>query len=156
MRAGYTQFSGDADPSDRRHGTFYAPLPTAGAFARFPFYALANLRDVFGQVILTPSEATRVRLDLDLLRLENPSDLWYFGGGATQNQGGVFGYAGRPSGGGSGLATLAALGVDHSFDDRNSLSFYYGHAFGGEVVRSTFPVDPAGDLILLEYNLKFP
>jgi hypothetical protein len=156
VRAGYTWFSGDGNPNDGLHTTFYAPLPTARLYARFPFYTLANLRDAFGQLLLSPSRDTRIRLDLDLLSLDRSADLWYVGGGATQNQGSIFGYAGRPGGGGRRLATLVGLGLDHTFDEHNSLSVYYGYAWGGEVVRQSFPADTRGSLFLVEYNLSLP
>ena len=54
LRAGFDYGSGDRNPNDRTHGTFFQLLPTPRGYARFPFFNLMNIRDVFGEVILRP------------------------------------------------------------------------------------------------------
>lgn len=45
IRGGYFFGSGDKNPNDNRHGTFFEVLPTPRPFARFPFFNLMNLED---------------------------------------------------------------------------------------------------------------
>lgn len=154
VRAGYSYASGDGSPLDRRHGTFYAPLPAGRTFARFPVYALANVHDLYGQLILAPGKDTTARVDLHLLDLDTPQDLWYVGAGATQNQGGIFGYAGRPSQGASGLGTLLDFTLRHKINDTNEVELYVGHVFGGGVVNRTFPLGDGATWMYVDYTLK--
>src|SRR5262249_14237670 len=48
FRGGFFYSSGDNDPSDGVHGTFFAVLPTPRVYARFPFFNEMDNRDVFG------------------------------------------------------------------------------------------------------------
>jgi hypothetical protein len=90
MRAGINSGSGDTDPNDGTHGTFFQLLPTAWLYAQFPFYNMMNNQDVFAQWIVDPHPMVSLRLDLHWLRLNSSQDLSYFGGGATKND--LFGY----------------------------------------------------------------
>jgi hypothetical protein len=104
LRGGYDYRSGDGNPNDGTHGTFFQVLPTPRVYARFPFFNMMNTRDAFGELILRPSKALTIRTDIHSLALANRNDLWYSGGGMFQPW--TFGYTGRPSGGHAGLATL--------------------------------------------------
>jgi hypothetical protein len=95
LRASWFRSTGDDDPADDRHGTFFQILPTPRPYARTPFFNLMNLEELAGSLILRPSTSTTVRLDLRGLRLTEEGDLWYSGGGAFETE--SFGYAGRPS-----------------------------------------------------------
>ncbi len=152
LRVGYSAYSGDGNPSDGTHGTFFAPLPTARQFCRFPFYTMANLDDVFASLQLKPTPKTAVRLEVHGLSLDSPNDLWYSGAGATQASG-TFGYTGRPSGGHRGLATVYDIEVDQHLDRDSSLGLYYGVASGGPVVKTNFGGSSASAW-MLEYDLK--
>lgn len=156
LRGGYSFFSGDANPGDNVHGTFVPLLPTIRAYAMMPFYSEMNLQDAFLTLTVKPGDETTARTDLHLLRLADPADLWYAGSGATRNSGSINGFAGRPGGGASSLATVVDLQVDHQLDADNKLTFYVGHAFGGGVVRATYPAHPDATFLFLEYNLRFP
>ena len=54
LRTGYFLGSGDRNPSDATHETFFQELPTPRPFARFPLYNLMNNEDGFAQLTLTP------------------------------------------------------------------------------------------------------
>ena len=82
LRGGYFYGTGDDNPNDRQHGTFFQVLPTPRIYARFPFYNLMNNRDAFAEVILRPHPKWTIRSDAHFLRLSNKNDLWYTGGGA--------------------------------------------------------------------------
>ncbi len=155
VRGGFSYYSGDSNPLDNVHGTFIAPLPTIRVYALTPFYSESNLQDLFLQLMLKPGPQTAARLELHNLRLAQAADLWYVGAGATRRTT-INGYAGRPSGGNTGLANLLDLGVEHQIDANHKLSAYFGHVFGGPVIQSSFPANPNGNFFFLEYNLKLP
>ena len=48
ISAGYSYGSGDGNPNDSRHGTFFQVLPTPRQYARFPFYNMMNNEDLYG------------------------------------------------------------------------------------------------------------
>jgi Alginate export len=136
LRLGYDRSSGDGDPNDGAHHTFFQILPTPRIYAQLPFYNLMNSADAFAQVLLQPHAKVSVRLDYHWLRLSESADLWYSGGGAFKND--VFGYAGTPSSGRSDLAHLVDASVTVLLSSQVTLGLYYGHAFGQGVVRGTF------------------
>jgi len=136
LRVGYYRSSGDSDPGDRRHRTFFQVLPTARMYAQFPFFNAMNNQDLFAQLLLKPHPRIGIRTDYHWLRLTEAADLWYAGGGATNAD--VFGFAGTPSGGRRELAHLVDVGITASLIDRLTAYVYYGRAFGQGVVRQTF------------------
>ncbi len=97
LRAGYTYGSGDSNPNDNTHGTFFQILPTPRPYARFPFFNMMNTEDAFGSMILRPHAKVTISSEYHSLRLTNPADLWYSGGGVYQPW--TFGYTGRATSG---------------------------------------------------------
>lgn len=152
IRAGYSHSTGDGDTTDDRHGTFFQVLPTPRVYARFPFFNLMNARDGFGEVILRPSPKLTVRADAHVLRLTDANDLWYQGGGAFEPD--TFGYAGRPSGGSTGLGALYDGSGDYLVNRHLTVSGYYGYAAGGSVPKSIY-VDRAGQFGYVEAMFRF-
>jgi hypothetical protein len=136
LRVGYDRSSGDDDPADGRHGTFFQMLPTARQYAQLPFFNAMNDGDLFAQLILTPVARLFLRADYHWLELSEARDLWYAGSGATNDD--VFGYSGAPSGGTRALAQLVDISLGIQLLKQLSANIYYGHAFGGRAVRATF------------------
>ena len=83
--------SGDGNPNDITHGTFFQVLPTPRPFARFPFFNMMNNEDAFGMLILRPHNGLTVSSEFHSLRLANAKDAWYIGGGVYQPW--IFGYS---------------------------------------------------------------
>ncbi len=146
LRAGYYLGSGDGNPSNSQHGTFFPILPTPRPYARYPFYNESNLQDLFVQAILrsaprqgspagTPPIWT-IRTDAHALTLADPNDLWYAGGGAFQNS--TFGYQGRPSGGNRNLALLLDASIDYQASRNLGLTLYTAYANGGNVISGSY------------------
>ena len=136
LRAGYDHASGDHDPLDATHGSFFQVLPTPRVYARLPFYNMMNTEDVFGELTLKPMKSLAVRADVHALRLADVNDLWYSGGGAFQPA--TFGYSGRPSNGSAGLARLYDISGDYALNPRVSLGMYFGYANGGSVASAIY------------------
>ncbi len=136
LRAGYDRSSGDDTAADDTHGTFFQLLPTARLYAQFPFFNFMNTEDLFAQLILKPHSRVTVRSDYHWLRLTEPADLWYAGGGATNSK--VFGFAGLPAGARRELAYLVDASVTIALLKQLTAYAYYGKAFGQGVVKTTF------------------
>jgi hypothetical protein len=142
LRTGWFRSSGDDDPGDDEHGTFFQLLPTPRVYARFPFYNAMNSNDVFVQVggIKVHPKVT-LQAELHRLTLSNENDLWYAGGGAFEDD--TFGYAGRPSNGSDDLATTLDFQAVYKPTPALDLTFYAARAFGGDVVEAIFESDDA-------------
>ena len=153
IRAGYHRGSGDKDPMDDKHGTFFQVLPTPRPYARFPFFNLMNNEDLMGMLVLRPHPSVTVRGEVHGLRLENRSDLWYLGGGAFQPW--TFGYIGRTTNGNRGLATLYDISADYNLNRHWTISGYFGHAQGHSVTQSIYPKGKDGNLGYVEVTSRF-
>jgi len=152
MRVGINSASGDPDPNDDLHQTFFQLLPTAWLYAQFPFYNMMNNQDVFVQWLLDPHPMVTVRSDLHWLRVNSGNDLAYFGGGATKND--FFGYGGVPAKGHHELAYLAQINVQVRPTSYLSFNAFYAHAFGQGVIDQNF-TGRGGDYGYLEGTVSF-
>ncbi len=139
LRAGWFRSSGDHNPTDGSHNTFFQVLPTPRVYARLPFYNLMNSTDEFVQVMDQPSKRLSLRSDLHWLQLTSGKDDWYQGGGAYDNK--VFGFTGRPGNGHSSFASVFDASADWQTTRNIAINFYYAHAWGKSVVGAIYPVD---------------
>lgn len=153
LRAGYFRSSGDGDPSDATHGTFFQVLPTPRIYARFPFFDLVNNEDVFVQLRLKPHAKIGLRTDVHHLRLSNANDQWYLGGGAFQKN--TFGYTGRPSNGQKTLGTMVDFSLDYAITPNTALTFYIAGVRGGGVPERIYPDGKNSRFAYLEVTKRF-
>ncbi len=138
LRGGWLYASGDRDPSDDRHETFFQMLPTVRRYSLSATYSQMNLSDLFVQTLINPTTRLSIRADLHRLTLARGADRWYFGSGATQNEGRIFGFGTRASAGASDLGTVLEGSADVRVVPRWTVGGYLGSIFGGEVVTRTF------------------
>ncbi|MBI3477386.1 MAG: alginate export family protein [Acidobacteria bacterium] len=153
FRGGYFYSTGDDNPADGQHGTFFQVLPTPRIYARFPFYNLMNNQDAFAEVILRPHPKWTIRSDAHFLRLGNKNDLWYSGGGAFQSS--TFGFVGRPSGGIRSLANVYDANADYQVNPHVTLTGYYAVATGRAVIQKIYPDGGTGQFGYGELSWKF-
>jgi hypothetical protein len=151
LRLGFFRSSGDDDPGDRDHGTFFQIIPTARVYALFPFFNLMNSQDFFFQAIAAPVEGTRIAVTGHWLRATESADLWYAGGGATSDT--FFGFGGVPANGRHELSYLADLELSYTLNRHVTFYAYYGHAFGQGIVNASF-VGKDADYGYLEMTLS--
>lgn len=137
LRAGFFDGSGDSNPNDGRHGTFFQVLPTPRPFARFPFFNMMNNRDRFGMLILRPHGKVTLSAEFHNLQLSEPNDLWYQGGGVFQPW--SFGYVGRAANGRRSLANLYDAGVEYRYRSDLTFSGYLGIAQGLAAIQTIYP-----------------
>ncbi len=153
LRGGYDYASGDKNPNDGTHGTFFQILPTARQYARFPIFNMMNSRDAFGELVLRPAKSVTVRTDIHSLALANKHDLWYSGGGVYQPW--SFGFTGRTSNGQTGLATLYDTSVDYMLNRHLAFAVYYGYAAGKLVITDIYPKGNNANFGYVEANYRF-
>jgi hypothetical protein len=72
LRAGYTWASGDADPLDGTHGTFFPMLPTVRRYAQTATYSQMNHTDLFVQALIRPTGSLGLRADVIRPRAAGP------------------------------------------------------------------------------------
>jgi hypothetical protein len=154
LRAGILWASGDDEPADKRHGTFFQMLPTVRRYAQTALYSQMNSRDVFVQAFARPTSALGLRADVRHVGLATARDHWYFGSGATQGRGTQFGFATRPSYGRRDLATIVELSADYTVSSHWSINGFIGLAEGGQVVRRAF-AGPTMTFVYAENVLQF-
>ncbi len=147
VRGGWLFASGDRNPADNRHGTFFQMLPTVRRYAQTALYSQMNNTDLFAQAMLRPRRDLAVRLDWHRVGLASPRDAWYFGSGATQSRGTVFGFSTRPSNGANTLAAIAEGSADYAISRHWSVNGYLSVGRGGGVVKPAF----AGETMVFGY-----
>ncbi|MGZ5432171.1 MAG: alginate export family protein, partial [Thermoanaerobaculia bacterium] len=152
LRGGLFVSSGDDDPADDEHGTFFQVLPTPRAYARFPFYNAMNSKDAFVQYSMKPHTKVTLVSELHFLKLTEDRDLWYAGGGAFEDR--SFGFAGRPANGSDDLARVLDVSVDYAMNPKTSFTAYAGFARGGDVVDAIFD-DESARFVYVEVTRRF-
>lgn len=153
LRGGFTIGSGDGNPGDGRHGTFFQVLPTPRPYARFPFFNMMNTEDRFGALVLRPHPKVTVSSEFHSLRLSNANDLWYSGGGVFQPW--TFGYSGRATSGRRSLGNLYDVSVEYRATRSMTFMGYFGHAQGLAAMEQIYPNGKSGDFGYVEAVFKF-
>jgi Alginate export len=153
VRGGYYFGSGDKNPNDNVHGTFFQLLPTVRPYSQFPFYDMMNNVDRFAMLVLRPHKRITFKTEEHMLRLASHNDLWYAGGGAYQPW--TFGYQSRSGSGATSLANLFGASIDATINSHFSVSPYYGYAAGKSVIEAIYPKGKDGHLAFLELNYRF-
>jgi hypothetical protein len=153
VRGGYTWGSGDDNPLDNTHGTFFQLLPTPRPYARFPFFNMMNNADIYGAVILRPNSKVTIWSQFDSLRLASRSDLWYTGGGVFQPW--TFGYTGRSTSGSRSLANLYDTSIEYRESRKVTYTVYFGYAQGLAVMEQIYPKGKNGKFGYAELLYRF-
>ena len=153
LRGGYTWGSGDDNPNDKTHGTFFQLLPTPRPYARFPFFNMMNTEDRFGMLILRPHSKITLSSEFHSLRLSDANDLWYSGGGVYQPW--TFGYTGRSTSGRRSLGNLYDTNLEYRMNRRVTLTGYIGYTQGLAVMEEIYPKGKDGEFGYLEALFRF-
>ncbi len=148
LRGGFTMGSGDGNPNDNTHGTFFQILPTPRPYARFPFFNMMNTEDRFGALILRPHSKVTVSSEFHSLRLSNANDLWYSGGGVFQPW--TFGYTGRATSGRRSLGNLYDTSVEYRATRHVTFTAYFGYTQGLAAMEQIYPHGKDGQFGYLE------
>jgi hypothetical protein len=155
FRVGYYLGSGDDDPSDGDHGTFFQMAPGTRKYNMLPYCDLMNIEDAFAQVIMHPTEKLMLRVDYHILRVNEARDRWYMGSGPTQERGDIFGYIGRPSGGNDALSQEVHVLARYKISNHWQLDGSYCHIFGDDIVEGVYGADQDADYASIEVGFAF-
>jgi hypothetical protein len=155
VQVGYYIGSGDGNPNDNVHGTFYQMAPGTRLYNLLPFCDLMNVEDFFVELIAQPCEKLTTRLEYHVWHLENANDLWYMGSGPTQKHGQIFGYIGRPSNGYSDLANEFDFMASYNVNPHLKAIAWYSRVFGGSVVDGVYNKDGNADYASIEVVVEF-
>jgi hypothetical protein len=129
LRVGVNVASGDGDPGDGDHETFFNMLPTNHLYYGYADQlAFQNLVDWFGQIRVKPCAQMEIELILHQFSLQNEDDLQYFGTGAFDRR--AFGYGSRPSRGHTGVATELDAVVNVALHEHVSVQGGYAYMWG--------------------------
>ncbi|MFN0111973.1 MAG: alginate export family protein [Blastocatellia bacterium] len=153
IRAGYFRSTGDGDPNDGTHGTFFQALPTPRIYARTPFFNMMNNEDSFVQLRLKPHARLALRTDAHYLRLSSKRDLWFVGGGAFQKQ--TFGFVGRAVNNTKTMGTFVDVSADVTITPTTVMTFYLAGVRGGDVAKSIYPTGKNLRFAYLELTKRF-
>jgi hypothetical protein len=153
LRGGFTEGSGDGNPNDKTHGTFFQVLPTPRLYARFPFFNMMNTQDSFGALILRPHPKVTVSSEFHSLRLSNANDLWYSGGGVYQPW--TFGYTGRSTSGRRSLANLYDTSFEYRENRKITWTVYLGYAQGLAAMEEIYPTGKNAQFGYIEFLYRF-
>lgn len=154
MRAGTVWASGDGDPADDRHGTFFPMLPSSDRVSRLNAYALMNVVDHWATLELAPHAALDLTGGLHRVSLATGADGWYQGSGASQRAGTYVGVLGLPTRGAERLGTVVETSATWRARRWWTVRGYVGRMAGGDVVAQNF----AGRRLVsgwLESTLRF-
>ncbi len=153
LRGGFTGGSGDGNPNDKTHGTFFQVLPTPRLYARFPFYNMMNMQDSFGALILRPHPKVTVSSEFHSLRLSNANDFWYSGGGVYQPW--SFGYTGRSTSGRRSIGNLYDTSVEYRPTRKITWTAYLGYTQGLAAMETIYPQGKNAQFGYLEFLYRF-
>ncbi len=155
LRAGYYVGSGDSNPGDGEHETFFQMAPGTRKYNLLPYCDLMNTEDLFFQLITHPMKKLMLRVDYHILRLNEADDRWYMGSGPTQRHGRIFGYLGRPTCGEDELAQELDFMINYEINPHWSVMMSYSHIFGGDVVRGVYGENDDADYVSVGMIFKF-
>lgn len=154
LRIGINYGSGDNDPSDSRHQTFFQMLPTSRFYSSSILYNMMNSTDWFVSLILKPADNFTVRPEYHHLDLSQTSDRWYLGSGAMHNNI-ADDFSTRSSNTASNLGQLVDLSISVTVNPNITANVYYGHFFGGDVVRDFYSKRQTVDMGYAELIVNF-
>ncbi len=153
IRTGYNYGSGDENGADGEHNTFFQMMPTARLYSPSLLCNMQNSEDIFVSLTVKPAEPWTVRTEYHRLCLAEKADRWYVGSGPMHTNV-LDDYAARASRG-SNLGHLVDIGVTWQVKPDVTIHGYYGHFFGGDVIRNFFAKRQANDMAYVEVTVNF-
>jgi hypothetical protein len=153
LRVGFREGSGDSNPNDNTHGTFFEVLDTPRQYARTPFFNTMNIQDLYGNLVLRLHAKITASSEYHSLRLASPNDLWYSGGGAYQPW--SFGFTGRSASGRRSLANLYDTNLEYRVNRKLTLTGYLGYMQGLASIELIYPKNKNGRFGFLELLCRF-
>lgn len=155
FRTGYFVGSGDSNPGDGDHETFFQMAPGTRKYQLYPYYDLENNRDFFVELITKPTKKLTSRMDYHIVQLDESADRWYMGTGPTQKSGQISGYIPRPCGGHEALSQEISVMLSYALNPQCNLVAFYDHVWGEGVVKHVYEDNNEADYFSLQIQYKF-
>jgi hypothetical protein len=155
FRTGYFIGSGDSDPSDGDHETFFQMAPGTRKYQMYPYYDLENNKDFFVQLITKPTQKLTTRMDYHIIKLDESEDRWYMGSGPTQESGQISGYIPRNGGGRDALSQEFSIMLSYALSPQCDIAGFYEHVWGEGAIKNVYEKDNDADYFSLEIRYKF-
>jgi hypothetical protein len=152
LRVGVNAASGDGDPTDGRHATFFNLLPTNHLYSGFiDLVEFQNLVDPFVQLRLVPHARVALNLFVHWLKLASRDDARYGGTGAFDRK--AFGYPATPSGGQRDVGVEYDAVATVTLHRAATLELGVSYLDGGDVLRAL----PERDAVFgyVSFELKY-
>lgn len=158
FRIGYFYGSGDDNPYDETHNTFFMLIPTVRLISLTPSYTLMNTNYWMTQIILQSHKKILIRSDYHIVKLSEREDFWYLSSGMMRPD--DLSYLYKSSYNKKDLLKMWDLsifikdiykykGLKIDFD------FYFSHIWGDDVIRKNYPKDKNLTLIYGEFRISF-
>lgn len=155
IRTGLFKSSGDSDPTDNKHETYYPYLPFNRKHSKSLTFGLQNLEDRFLQLITQPHKDLRLELEYHRIKLSEGNDKWYNGGGPIANTGNSFGVSINNTNGSTDFGTSIDFAVNYKINRESQLIFSYSKFYGGSVIKNNFNSKNDQDFAYIEYVHEF-
>jgi hypothetical protein len=140
LRVGVNAASGDDDPDDDDHGTFFNLMPTNHLYYGYADQvAFQNLIDLFAQLKLAPHEKVGLEVALHQFWLVDDDDSRYFGSGAFNPE--LMGFGSAASGGENDVGTEIDVVATVKLHKHLSVAGGYSFMWGGDVFDAGAGVD---------------
>ncbi len=159
LRIGIAYASGDANPQDQTHKTFFNLLPANHKwYGYMDKIAFSNLRNIYIQNIFT-IDIFEFVIDFHIFSLNSSSDSWYTGSGAFNNK--TLGYSTTVTATRVSDIGSPDLGneIDLTLVVRYSSKFWfdigYSRFFGGKIIKQEFPKKSNADWFYTRLNFTF-
>jgi len=158
IRTGFAYASGDGDPDDSDHGTFFNYVPTNHKFyGNIDANAFSNLMDAYLQFIVSPHKQVMIAVDGHLFWLASEDEVWIGGSGPFNNS--VFGYAFRNPVDGKDIDRNIGGEIDLTLvvkvHEYLTFQFGYSHFFGGDGVSVVFDKEDQLDWFYAQATINF-
>jgi hypothetical protein len=151
LRAGVNFASGDDDPNDGDHNTFYNLLPTNHLYYGYADQlAFQNLIDLFVQLKLTPLPKLAIEMTFHQFWLHERDDGRYSGTGAFHRK--SLGYSSSPSNGSNNVGQEIDVTLSYPIHRTTSVAVGYARMFGGGVFDPLSQEDTDWGFVQLQFS----
>ena len=158
FRIGYFYGSGDDNPYDKTHNTFFMLIPTVRLISLTPSYTLMNTNYWMTQIILQPHKKILIRSDYHIVKLSEREDFWYLSSGMMRPDN--LSYLYKSSYNKKDLLKMWDLSIFikdiYKYKSlKVDFDFYFSHIWGDDVIRKNYPKDNNLNLIYGEFRISF-
>ncbi len=161
LRIGYFYGTGDNDPDDKKHNTFFMMIPTLRIYSLTPSYTFMNTHYIMGQIIIKPYKKVLLRSDVHFVSLTESKDFWYLGSGIMRpdkdSYAPISAHINREDKDLLSMWDISVFIKDvyHINKFKIGLDFYISHIWGGDVIKDAFKAHNELTFFYAEVRMTF-